>query len=342
MGQDWNYPSQTWNRTGTPGKDTALSWNNPSLPWRAGSSSGADVTPPTITSSDTASVAENAALSHALTANESVTWSLVGGADQARFELSGSTLRWLSDGTKDFEIPDDADTNNTYVVTVRATDDALNTADQTITVTVTDVAEDIVLAFTDSDSSATDSNTYTFSAVSLGTANQDRQIIVVVGSRIATSANVDSMTIGGVAATLILQQQSTTPSNTVAIFIAAVPTGATGDVVVNLSATVLRCGIAVFSKIGGGTAASSSGGSVAANPTATLTIPANGIAVAGGITAANSTWTPTNLTEDIEINLGAENTTLYSAHSITPGETVMTITPVTSTNPAGVFATWGL
>jgi hypothetical protein len=101
----------------------------------------ADVTAPTITSAATANNTENSVLAHALTANESVTWSIIGGADLARFELSGSTLRWLSDGTKNFEVPDDADVNNTYVVTVRATDTALNTTNQTITVTVTDLGE---------------------------------------------------------------------------------------------------------------------------------------------------------------------------------------------------------
>lgn len=101
-------------------------------------SGGGDTTPPTITSSSTASVAENVTLAHALTANESVTWSIVGGADQSKFEISGSTLRWASNGTKDYDAPDDADTNNTYVVTVRATDAASNTTDQTITVTVTE------------------------------------------------------------------------------------------------------------------------------------------------------------------------------------------------------------
>lgn len=101
---------------------------------------------PTITSADTASVDENEALSHALTANEAVTWSIVGGADQAQFEISGSTLRWASNGTQDYEDPQDADTNNTYVVTVRATDSGTNTTDQTITVTVNDV-EDAELTF---------------------------------------------------------------------------------------------------------------------------------------------------------------------------------------------------
>lgn len=101
-----------------------------------------DVTPPTITSSNTASVAENATLAHALTADEAVTWTIIGGADASKFEdpITGSTLQWLGNGTKDFEAPDDADADNDYVVQVRATDAALNTSDQTITVTVTDIA----------------------------------------------------------------------------------------------------------------------------------------------------------------------------------------------------------
>lgn len=96
---------------------------------------------PSITSSSTASVAENSALAHSLTvASGSPTWSIVGGADQSKFEISGSTLRWASNGTKNYEAPDDADTNNVYVVTVRATVSG-ETADQTVSVTVTDVAE---------------------------------------------------------------------------------------------------------------------------------------------------------------------------------------------------------
>lgn len=96
---------------------------------------------PIITSASSGSVAENSVLAHTLTASESVTWSIAGGADQARYEISGSTLRWLSNGTKDFEAPDDSGANNTYIVTVRATDTSGNTADQTITYTVTDVSE---------------------------------------------------------------------------------------------------------------------------------------------------------------------------------------------------------
>lgn len=97
---------------------------------------GGDTTAPTITSASSVNNTEGNTLSHALTADESVTWSIVGGADQADFEISGSTLRWASNGVQDYDSPADADANNTYIVTARATDGASNTTDQTITVTV--------------------------------------------------------------------------------------------------------------------------------------------------------------------------------------------------------------
>jgi len=57
---------------------------------------------PTITSTGTVSNVEDTVLAHALTANESVTWIIVGGADAAEFEIIGSTLRWLGNGVKAF------------------------------------------------------------------------------------------------------------------------------------------------------------------------------------------------------------------------------------------------
>lgn len=96
--------------------------------------------PPVISTGASQSVDENAVLAVSLTANVTIdTWAIVGGADQARFEISGTTLRWLSNGTKDYEAPDDADTDNVYVVIVRATSDDGST-DKTISVTVNDVA----------------------------------------------------------------------------------------------------------------------------------------------------------------------------------------------------------
>jgi hypothetical protein len=127
-----------------------------------------DTTNPTITTSATASVAENATLSIALAANESVTWAIrstvqdATSLDASRFEISGTTLRWASNGTKDFETPNDSNTNNTYVVVVRATDLSSLTTDKTITVTVTDVNEAPTVANIIPDQSATDSSAYSF------------------------------------------------------------------------------------------------------------------------------------------------------------------------------------
>lgn len=104
-----------------------------------GLSVGPDVTAPVITSSNTVSWPENSILNHVLTANEAVTWAKVGGADTAKFTLVGNTLTLPA---KDFENPDDAGLNNTYIVQVQATDTASNVSlVQTITVTITDVFE---------------------------------------------------------------------------------------------------------------------------------------------------------------------------------------------------------
>jgi len=115
-------------------------------PGNIGASSGLPPVAPTmpstipeITSDDEISVDESVPLVHTLAATSFVGWSIVGGADAAQFEISGSTLRWASNGTRDFDTPLDADTNNIYVVEVRATTLWLSTADQTISVTVVDI-----------------------------------------------------------------------------------------------------------------------------------------------------------------------------------------------------------
>ena len=109
-----------------------------------------DLVAPTITTAATANCAENATLAIALTSSddaEGVTWAIRSTAqnaaslDATRFEINGTTLRWASNGTKDFESPNDSNTDNVYVVVVRCTDVDGNTTDKTISVTVTDVAE---------------------------------------------------------------------------------------------------------------------------------------------------------------------------------------------------------
>ncbi len=109
----------------------------------------ADVTAPLITgpsgiagdAASAKSVPEGTTAVHTFTANEAVTWSLSGGTDQGDFSINPTTGALTFSTAPDFENPADADTNNVYVVVVTATDGATNQSNQTVTVTVTDVAD---------------------------------------------------------------------------------------------------------------------------------------------------------------------------------------------------------
>jgi hypothetical protein len=88
--------------------------------------------------SSSISITENTSTVFTFTANEVVTWSLAG-ADSATFTLSASGV--LTTVSKDFEQPNDIDLNNTYVVTIRATDSLSLLTTQTLTVTITNLNE---------------------------------------------------------------------------------------------------------------------------------------------------------------------------------------------------------
>ena len=65
-------------------------------------------------------------------ANETVTWSLNGGADASKFNIDSSTGALTFKSAPDYENPTDTGTNNSYEVKVRATDSSGNTSDQTL------------------------------------------------------------------------------------------------------------------------------------------------------------------------------------------------------------------
>jgi hypothetical protein len=89
----------------------------------------------------------------------------------------------------------------------------------------------------------TNLTTYTFTAASLGTAHADRYVIVGVASVAGFARTISSATIGGVAATLNHNQNL---GFTGRIISAAVPTGATGDVVLTFSGAMTSCAIGVW------------------------------------------------------------------------------------------------
>ena len=105
--------------------------------------------PPAFSSDESFSVEENQTDAGTVIAADpdavdAVTYAVTGGADQAKFDIGASSGALTFKDAPDHENPTDAGRNNTYMVTVTATGgtgDRAMTAEQSITVTVTDVAE---------------------------------------------------------------------------------------------------------------------------------------------------------------------------------------------------------
>jgi hypothetical protein len=107
----------------------------------------ADATPPTFTSSSSFSVNENISTSTTaatITVSESASVTISAGADAADFSIlyvDSATARITFVISPNYEIPVDADVNNIYLITVRATDSTGNSSTQDISISVVDVIE---------------------------------------------------------------------------------------------------------------------------------------------------------------------------------------------------------
>lgn len=105
--------------------------------------------PPQFSSADSATVVENTTTVLTVQATDSdggaVTYSIAGGTDSAAFTIGGSSGELSFATAPDFENPTDSNGDNVYQVVVRAADDSGATADQTITVTVTDANDPPVI-----------------------------------------------------------------------------------------------------------------------------------------------------------------------------------------------------
>ena len=104
-----------------------------------------------------------------------------------------------------------------------------------------------VLTYQTSAIDASNLTTYTFSTQSIGTEASDRRVIVgVVGGD--SNRTVSTLTVGGVSATFGARFQSNNATSEV--WVAHVPTGTTGDVVVTWSGSQGRSAISVWSATG--------------------------------------------------------------------------------------------
>lgn len=211
------------------------------------------------------------------------------------------------------------------------------------------------LSFLQGAVSTANQTTYTFSSQNLGTAASDRYIIAAISTTGIADAqiNVSSVTIGGVSATQVVTNNfNSVSSGLVALYIAAVPTGTTGNVVVTFDAGCARAGIALYRVTGLGSATASATGQDednegSANPSEStgINVPADGFAIGASFTqnqqSATAAWTGVTEQYEATVEGNAKHTGGYveTDSALTP-LTVTVSWTTTETGAGMVAASW--
>ncbi len=150
---------------------------------------------PTITSANTASVAENQTAALTVTASDVdgdvPTFSLVGGADQSQFLLNGASGELTFASAPDFDTAGDANGDNVYEVTVQAADGNGGVVTQAIAVTVTNVNEDPNI--TSANTASVAENQTTVLTVTASDVDGDVSTFSIVGGADQSAFAIDSV-----------------------------------------------------------------------------------------------------------------------------------------------------
>jgi hypothetical protein len=159
------------------------------------------------------------------------------------------------------------------------------------------------ITFVSSTVDTTNAASYTFTDHAIGTAADDRCVVVAMHSGIsaASAFTITSITIGGNAASVVYQQDAdgTGLTRLAAIASLLVTSGTTATIVVTPSTTANRMRVAVYTLTGTDdcTTLADSDFSEAADPSVALDVPANGSAVGACTDGVSGSATWTGLTE---------------------------------------------
>jgi hypothetical protein len=212
------------------------------------------------------------------------------------------------------------------------------------------------VTYLQSTNSTSDLTTYTFSTQNLGTAASDRYIIVNAATSVSSGAgSISSVTVQGISATSVVSKtQAANTANVNTLWIVAVPTGTTGNVVVTAGSAAVRCGIALWSATGLGSATAYDTAVddtvLGVNPSASTTIDceANGFIVSSSMIGNNATtsgcaWT--GLTERYEQTVESNATISGGSDDFATIQTGLTVTSAWTNNnvnaeAALVVASW--
>jgi hypothetical protein len=148
------------------------------------------------------------------------------------------------------------------------------------------------IAFTDHAVDATNQTTYTFTNRAVSTAAANRKVVVAASAGSGSNPTVSSMTIGGIAASLVTGAKIGNVAEAVEFWQADVPTGTTATIAVTWSGGLSSCGIQVFAVYGASAAATDTDTNSSANPTVVaIDVPAGGVCMGAIVHRANSATT---------------------------------------------------
>lgn len=181
-------------------------------------------------------------------------------------------------------------------------------------------------------------SSYTFPGLDFGAAAANRTIVVSWGTRdTGTGLTFPSCTIGGISATLAVATNNTAGGNMsmAGIFYANVPTGTSGDVVFTYNETTLRMRVGIYRATG--VSSVNIDAQTTGTTTTTLTVTgASGCAlVATVLSASNTSFTWTGVSEDYDGALGTSTASGGGNSSGTAGSNVITATALASGSTAG-------
>lgn len=187
--------------------------------------------------------------------------------------------------------------------------------------------------------SASDLTTYTFAGLSIGSTTVGRKVVAVFTARSGSSISLSSCTIGGVSATCTTL---VTGNSAIAIAVADLTSGTTADIVPTWSAAAARCAVAVYAMYGAASNTPSATGSDTTDPfTYSLTCAAGSVVFGGATDADATTFTSTNLTEDVDSTTNYDGQTYsFSSAEFATAQSGLTLTmdPASSLSGAGGFA----
>lgn len=183
--------------------------------------------------------------------------------------------------------------------------------------------------------------TYTFASQSFGAAESTRRVIVAGTVRSNAARTISSISIGGVAATIVAQQTESTALLRSFIAIAHVPTGTTGSVVVTMNSGCIAMRIAVWSVTGlaSDTPTATATDNNVNDPSANITIPANGfvVGVATNTNSSTGSWSSGLTLQGTAEYVESDHNVIFGDASSAPGASITATAAFAGTNTRGIL-----